>query len=168
MNQQLLNVVESLDKVSGETKQMIYDMANSMNELEIIHSFNQQAHDLFTMMYNITKKIGQEKKYNVVGYKTIFENALKINAKLPIDKFTLLILEFASDIYEENEDCFLNMSLEDTKINVGNEFSIIRSEMFKNLWAVLDQANKNLLKEKIILLTTYAHAYLYKIILGQK
>ena len=165
-DEQLERVVQSLEKVPEETKQMVLKMALAMSEREIIQSFNQQAHDLFSLVITITKKFNKEREYNVSGYKVLFENALKMNAKLPLDKFTLLILEFASEIYAENENCFLEMSIPDKKVNVGNEFGLIRSEMFKKLWVIVGQTDKNNLKENIIVLTTYAHAHLYKTLLA--
>ena len=164
-NERLGKVVESLEKVTQGTKQMIFDMAKSLSELEIIQSFNQQSLDMFTIMIEITKRMGCEDKYKVTGYKVLFDNALKINAKLPVDKFTLIILEYAAEIYDEKEDCFLTMPIPDANVNVGNGFGIIRSEMFKNLWKQLGPTDKNLLKDNIILLTTFAHVYLYKTLL---
>lgn len=160
--QKLQNVIDALDKVPLETKQMIYDMSQNMTEKEIIQSFNQQTIDLLTLLIQITQKTKLDNKYKLSGYKVLFENAIKLNWKLPIDRFTLSILEFASDIYAENEDCFLNMTIPDAKIETGTEFNLIRSEMFKNLWRELDNNDKEQLKEKIIILTTFAHAYLYK------
>ena len=162
---QLESVVQSLDRVPLETKQMIFNMSKGMSELEIIRSFNQQALDMFNLVISITKKVGKEREYQFSGYKALFDNAVKINNKLPVDKFTLIILEFAAEIYAEEEDCFLNMSIPDKEVNVGNEFGLIRSESFKILWKILNRPDKNLLKENIILLTTFAHAYLYKTIL---
>jgi hypothetical protein len=60
------------------------------------------------------------------------------------------------------------MSIPDTKVNLNNEFGLIRSEMFKNLWLISNQKDRNDVKEIIILLTTFAHAYLYKTILMKK
>lgn len=162
---QLENVVKSLDRVPTETKQMIFDMSQGMKEMEIIQSFNQQALDMFTAVINVTKKLGKDKEYNFLGYKNLFDNAVQMNKKLPVDKFTLIILEFAAEIYAEQEDCFLTMSIPDKEVNVGNEFGMIRSETFKILWTTLNNTDKNILKEHIILLTTFAHAYLYKTII---
>lgn len=166
--QQLNNVIRSLDRVKLETKQMIFDIGESMSELEIIQSFNQRAFDLFNILTDLTKKLNKENDYKVVSYKTLFENAIKINVKLPLDKFTLIILEYAPEIYAENEDCFMTMSVPDTTVHVGNEFSIIRSEMFKKIWTELNQNDKNIVKDNIILLTTFAHAHLYKIAIINK
>lgn len=167
-NKRLDNVINALDKVGIETKQMIFNMSNNMSEIEIIRSFNQSALDLFNLLMEITTRMKKENEYKVGGYKVLFDNAIKYNIKMPIDQFTLVILEFAADIYAENEDCFLNMTIPDTKLEVGNEFNLIRSEMFKTLWKNLNKNDKNDVKEKIILLTTYAHIYLYKTLLKNK
>jgi len=167
IEQERLNkVIESLDRVPQATKQMVFEMAQSMTDLQIIRSFNQQALDMFNLLDAITKRMNKEKECNIGGYKALFDNAIKINAKLPLDKFTLLILEFAAEIYAEDENCFLDMTIPDAKVTVGNEFGLIRSEMFKKLWVQLNNNDKNSLKESIIPLTTFANAHLYKTILS--
>lgn len=162
-NKERLNkVVESLGRVPNDTKQMIYQLSMELSEMEIIQFFNQQGRDLFRILHEITHKHKDSKKFNISGYKMFFDQALKINAKLPIDKFTLIVLEYAPEIYAEEEDCFMAMTIPDTKVNVGNEFGLIRTQMFKDLWVTLDKSKKDELSEVVILLTTYAHAYLYK------
>lgn len=167
--QELLNnVVNALERVDIQTKQMIFSMSCGMSDLEIIRCFNQQALDAFNILMGITTRMKKEGECKVGGYKALFDNAIKINAKLPLDKFTLLILEYAPEIYSQNDDVFLNMAIPETNIKVGNEFSIFRSEMFKKLWKQMNQSDKNEMKNKIVLLTTYAHTYLYKTILSIK
>ena len=167
MNTEKLDkVIAALDKVPKETKQMIFDMSCGLTEQEIIQSFNQQTYDFFTCVASIAKKLQKEAEAD--GYRALFDNAVKINKKMPIDKFTLMILEYAAEIYAENEDCFIKMSIPDKNVTIGNEFGIIRSEMFKSLWKILGNEDKTSVKEIIILLTTYAHAYLYKSILKNK
>lgn len=163
--ERLNKVVKSLDKIPQETKQMIFNMACGMNELEIIQLFNQQSLDLFSLVTEMVKKLKKDNEFKVSGYRAIFDNAIKINNRLPIDKFTLIILEFAAEIYAEKEDLFLNMKIPDKNVSAGNEFAIIRSEMFKSIWKLLENNDKNKIKETVILLTTYAHVYLYKTIL---
>ena len=165
--QKLEKVINALEKVNDETKTLILNMAKSMKEMVIIQSFNQSSLDLFTEILKITTRLGKEGEYKVGGYKAIFDNAIKINVKMPVDKFTLVILEFAPEIYSENENFILNMPIPDTQVGVANEFSMIRSEKFKNLWKTLGSNEKEILKEKIILLTTYAHAYFYQTVLKQ-
>ncbi|AYV85283.1 MAG: hypothetical protein Satyrvirus9_9 [Satyrvirus sp.] len=168
INQTLYNVIKSLDKIDLKVKQMIFDMSHGMTEMEIIKSFNEQASYLFNLISTMTKRMGNEDEYKVSGYKTLFDNATKINAKLPVDKFTLVILEYAAEIYAEDENCFLNMTIPDKKCKVGNEFDLIRSENFKKLWKILGKDDKRMITDNVILLTTYAHAYLYKTILKNK
>jgi hypothetical protein len=166
--EQIEAVINALERVNPATKEMIFAMAKQMSEVEIIRSFNQQALDMFTLVSIFIKQMGKEKEgQKIAGYKHLFDNAIKINAKLPIDKFTLIILEFAPEIYEEKEDCFLNMSIPDKDVRVGNEFSIIRSEMFKQLWRSSNDDHKEQIKNKVIPLTTYAHVYLYKTVMQQ-
>lgn len=167
-NQQLEIVMQQLEKVNVETKSTIFQMSKGMSEAEIIQSFNQQASYLFNLMIAIIRRLGKESEYQVSGYKYLFDNAIKINAKLPVDKFTLIVLEFAPEIYREDENCFLNMSIPDKKCSVGNEFGLIRSEMFKNLWKIMSKDDRKAIADSVILLTSYAHAYLYKTILKNK
>ena len=161
-------VIASLEKVPDETKRIVLNISMNMSELDIIQAFNQQSRDLFDILDSITKKYDSQRDYKIDGYKMLFNNALKHNVKMPVDKFTLTILEFASDIYAENEDCFLNMKIPDTKVSVGNEFNFIRSEMFKSMWKAINGKDREILKDKVILLTTYAHAYFYKTVLATK
>lgn len=172
-NQQKINqerlerVAVALEKVPAAITQEIIKMVNNMSDLEIIQSFNQQSLDLFTHLMEITGKLGKEGEFKVGGYKELFDNASKINVKLPIDKYTLVILEYAVEIYEEREDCFLNMTIPDKKVNLGNEFNIIRSEMFKQLWLLMNGNDRKTIKQDIILLTSFAHAYFFKSVLNQ-
>lgn len=161
-SEQLQVVVTSLEQVDPLINQSVKEMSDNMPEATIIRLFNQTSLDLFTIINIITDRIGKTEEYKLAGYKALFDNAIKINAKLPIDKFTLIILEFAPQIYSQDENCFLNMSIPDRRISVGNSFGFIRSEMFKNLWMVLNTSDREQVSEKVISLTTYAHAYLYK------
>lgn len=163
--QKLVKVVNALEKVNKDTNSMIISMAKSMSEIEIIRLFNQETQDLFHLLLSITKRLQKEDKYKVAGYKLLFDNAIKMNSKLPLDKFTLIILEFAPEIYAEDDNCFLNMSIPDSEVSVGNEFGVIRSEMFKNLWKELDGNDKKKIADNVIMLTTYAHAHFYKTVL---
>lgn len=164
-SKKLEKVVEAIEKVPDEIKQLIFEMAQNMTDMDIIQSFNQTSLDFFTTTHKISIKLGKENDIKVLGYKLLYENALKMNIKLPIDQFTLSILEYAPQIYEQNEEKFLKMKIPDAELQAGNEFTLIRSNQFKNLWIVLDTNDKNDIKEKLILLTTYAHAYIYKTVI---
>lgn len=160
---QLERIINTLEKVDEKTKTMVYNLALNMNNMEIIQTFNQRAIDLFITLLKITEEYKKEKEFKIKGYKALFENALKINIKIPIDKFTLTILEFAADIYSENEEYFYGMTIPDTKLNLGNnEFGMLRSEAFKDLWVILTKEHQTKLKNNIVLLTTFAHVHLYK------
>lgn len=158
---QLVKVAASLEKVPMETKQMIYEMSNSMPKAEIVQSFNQAAIDFFTLLIRISDKIGKKDICDVSGYKNLFEHALKINIGLPIDKFTLTILEFAKYIYARDEVGILSMDIADKKVGVDNEFSVIKSKMFKDLWVTLCTDDRNEIIDSLVLLTSFAHTFLY-------
>ena len=143
-------------------------MANNLSDREIINLFNQSAMDFFNLAINITEKMKRAKEFGFVAYKSIFESTLKVNANLPVDKFTVIILEYAADIYDSNEKYFLEMHIPNKELNTGNAFSIIESEEFKKLWLVLNSQDKEIVKEHIISLTSYAHAYFYNLILKPK
>lgn len=158
-------VMIALDEVPMETKKMIFDLAQNMSEPEIISCFNQSGLDLFNKLNKVAIKLKKENEYKISGYTKLFEAAIKMDATLPANKFTLTILEFAPHIYNSDEESFLKMTIPDTKISVGNEFELIRSEAFKNLWLSLSNTDKENIKDGIISLTMYAHAYLYKSLL---
>ena len=168
MSEQIEKVIDALSKVEKNTNQMIVDMIDEMSLEEIIRLFNQETLDFFNTLVKITKQINKEREYGIAAYLALFENAIRINTKLPIDKFSMVILEFAPYIYAEKEDVFLNMDIPDTKLGDGNEFNLIRSKNFKRLWKILDGENKEKVKEQIILMTTYSHAYFYKSILSSR
>lgn len=159
---QMDNLIKSLERVNPDTKKMVFGISQSLPEVELIKAFNQQSTDLFIALSAISKKMGKEKLFNVAGYHALFSSAVKINHKIPIDKYTLAILEFAADIYDDNEEKLLNIPVADeVHIKVGNEFGLIRTAQFKELWGVLSAVDKQLIKSSLTLLTTYAHAYLY-------
>ena len=165
---QLEKVQQALERVNDGTKEMVLEMAKGMTDLEVIRSFNQEVYDFFAILINVTKRMGVDKEYKIEVHNTFFEKAIKTNVLLPIEQFTLIILEFAPEIYTENEECFLRMSIPDAKLESGNEFNIIRSEHFKKLWLTLSSDDKSNIKDKIILLTTYAHTYFYQTLLAMQ
>lgn len=158
----LQTVANSLERINSEINISIAQMAKSMTEASIIQAFNQVAIDLFVMVEKIILDIKKDKEYKLDSYRILFDNAIRINNRLPIDKFTLIVLEYAPEIYSKDENCFLKMSIPDKNISIGNTFGFIRSEMFKNLWIILPNNHKKVIIEKVISLTTYAHAYFYK------
>ncbi len=79
--EKLQKVVTALETVNPETQKMIFEMARSMGELEIIQTFNQHTLDLFTLITNTVQIMGKEKDVKFGGYKLLLENALKINVK---------------------------------------------------------------------------------------
>lgn len=166
--QQLSRVAEALLRVPAETNQMIFEMAQQSSEDEIAQMFNQDARDLFDVLARITKRLGCEAEYNINGYSMLFESAIPWKKSAPVDKFSLLILEFAPEIYSEDEDCFLTMNIPDKEVSVENSFGLIRSDMFKQLWKAIGTTERARLKDKIIGLTVHAHTYFYRTALIQK
>ena len=160
-------VIASLHKVKPETDQMIRQIALSFSELEVIKSFNQESLDFFNLVTTISKNTGREDKLKLAGYGNLFQNAIKINVKFPIDNYTLIVLEYADQIYSENEDFFMKKkygATGSTMVEVGNEFNIVHSDVFKELWKTLTDDDKHKIKGHVVMLTTYAHAYFYQTI----
>jgi len=158
-------IINALERVDPSTSQNIMELVENMDISEIIFTFNQTTGDLFDLL------IKYNNKYNIInleGYYTLFKNALKINNRLPIDQFTMIILEYAPEIYANDYDRFLNMNIPDTKVSVGNQFGIIRTDIFKSFWRQLNDTEKSKIKEKLIILTTMAHVYFYKTALQYK
>ena len=158
-------IVDALQRVNNETTQLVMSISKEMSKTEIITLFNQSALDFFKTILEITKSIEQEKEYGINGYINLFETATKINVHLPIEQFAATILEFAPEIYAENENLFLDMHIPDAEFKAGNEFNIIKSDKFKHLWKTGTPKNKELVKEKIIALTTWCHVYFFQTII---
>ena len=55
-----------------------------MSEVEIIQLFNQKAFDMFSILIDLTTRMGKEREYKFSGYKQLFDNAVKINIKFAI------------------------------------------------------------------------------------
>ena len=161
-------IIDALSKIDSDINNGIWEMAQGLTNNEITNLFNQTALDFFNLAIDITRKRNIEREYGFSAYMNLFEAALKMNVTVPVDRFTMLILEFAPDIYGGNEKVFLDMHIPDSKINTGNEFNIIRSDAFKKLWLILNSTEKELVTEKVLSLTTYAHAYFYKLLLNKK
>jgi hypothetical protein len=161
----LNKILNSLKNVDPKIDQMVLNISKKMSEMEIIRNFNQFTIDLFNLIYEITNAAGVEKYVKIKSYKVLLESALKVNVKLPIESFTWFILEFAPKIYSEDEDYFLEKQYDHDKVEVGNEFSFINSNSFKEMWKTLDDENKKKIKNAFLMTTTYAHAYFYKTIM---
>lgn len=159
----LKKIVDALQRVPNETNKSILDMATSFNENEIIQLFNQKAYDLFDNLLMITNSINPNNDYKISSYRYLLDTAIKTNAKVPIDQFALAVLDIAPEIYDENEEFILNMQIKDLQVEKQtNEFDIIKSDKFKNIWRKLSSDNRKILKDIIMMLTVYSHAYFYK------
>lgn len=163
----LEEVAAELARTSDADKQNAIDAAAVLTEEEVIQQFNQSALKLFTDAYNITVKRGQEREYKIGGYKTLYEKAIKANRKTPIDQFTLVILKFASDIYARNANKFLKMDIpQEIEIDHNNEFGMIHSESFKNLWRKMTDAERNSITDSIVEMTQFAHIFFIQTMLA--
>lgn len=158
--QRLEEVAAALQRVPQETCQALYDHSRQMTTTDIIRTFNQKSRDLFALLIEIALK--NKIPQTIKSYQMMFENAISVNSKLPIEKFTLVILKYAPEIYTEEEDHFLKMTVPDAQVSVGNAYGIIRSESFRNIWLSADADYQARIKECVVLLTTYAQMYLYK------
>lgn len=161
----LNKIINGLNKVDNETNNDIMKMSKSMNSSEIISNFNQRSLDFFNDVITITKNRNKLKESGFEVYLHFLHQAIKADAKMPIDQFSMVVLEFASAIYDQDENLFLDMHIADSQIEGqfgNNEFSIIKSEKFKNLWRELNQDEKKVIKDHMIDLTISAHAYFFK------
>lgn len=154
---QLILVGQKLSQVPDNAKNMAINLSKNMKKEETINYFNTSAHKLFEKMLMLERKLNVS--CDVKGYNFLFNKAVKINMKLPIDKFTLIILEYAPEIYSEDHDQILAIPVPDINVNVDNEFSIINSQMFKDTWKLLSKSDQDDLFDIITELTVYAHVY---------
>lgn len=171
---QINKIGDALSKVPPEYAEAAVSLANSLEKVELGVSFNQTAMDLFDLAVKISTKRKIEEKLKMSGHRSIFEAAAaKIGKTIPISKFSFAILEFAPEIYNENDDFFLNMKVPDTidvdkevgatdagttKSN-SNDLNIINTQEFKELWKKLNNKEKRAIRENVIKLTLYSHAY---------
>lgn len=159
----MINVIKALSTVKDSTKTMIRNIAKGYSEVEIVTKFNQSGKDFFVLLNRLTVESGRE-DLGVKGYEKLFNHAISIRKDWPIDKFTLMILQFAPQIYNEDEQFFLSVEIPDQSVRINNEFGIIKTEAFKELWLTTSASNKEALKKACLLLVTFAHAYFVKMI----
>lgn len=162
--QKLEKILATLSKISEKNIMMISNIASSSDLIEIVKTFNQLSSEFFNLLIIFGKQLDVEKTFGFKAYSMLFETALKINTNLPIDRFCMIILEFADMIYEENEDFFIDLKIKDYDFEAGNSYNIIRSDKFKQLWKMLNKEDQRKCKDLTLLLTTYAHAYFFKTI----
>lgn len=152
-------VAQVLSDLPNELKSMATEMAHSMSDVEIVMRFNQMITSLFTLIINKTKPLPNYKEFNFEIYFKLLEKSISINTSFPIERFCLIMLIFAPQIYEKNENFFMNYNL-NAHIKVSqNEFSIFESQKFKDLWHTLDVDAKNKFIDDFTLLTIFAHTY---------
>ena len=168
----LEEVTIELGKTKEEDRNNAIDAAKVLTQDEVIQQFNQSAVKLFTDAYNITVNRGKEREYKIGGYKFLYEKAVKMNKETPIDQFTLIILKYATDIYARNAEKFLKMDIPDEiklESDKKNEFELIHSAEFKNLWRTLTLIEKDTIISTIVEMTQFAHIFfIQKILEAQK
>lgn len=164
----LNNVLSALKRVDAKNVAMINQLAKTKSFDEIISQFNQNALDAFNALHRITVHMGCESTCKISAYLNLFKDAISMDSKMPLDRFTLTILEYAPEIYAQNDEVFLNMAVPDVKIGVANEFNVFRSQMFKDLWRNMSAPNRHIIRQRILLLTTYAHTFLCKTLFSQE
>lgn len=157
--QALNDVKTAILSLEPGINQMIGKMIEKMPDSVIIQRFNQAAQDFFALLTRFITKTGNPDAYNLRGYVNLFNHAIENRPDWPIDKFTLMILKFAPQVYNEDDDFFVNIEVPETQVKVTNEFGIIRTEMFKQLWLKAPESDRKLVRASCKLLTTYAHAY---------
>lgn len=163
---EIQEIMASLNRVNDATHKMIMGMANGMSKMEIVTLFNQTALDFFTTVINIMRTLGKDEEREIEGYMSLFQTALKYNVILPIDTCASIILRVAPEIYTENEKFFLQLHIPNAKVkSKTGGFNIIESDKFKRLWTEGSTENKEKVKEKLISLTTWCHAYFFKLII---
>jgi hypothetical protein len=168
MDEKIVKVIESLKNVDKDINDSAITMAKTINETELVDLFNHHTNDFFNTLHTITNVLNVNKECNLHGYHSMFSSTIRVNKKLPIDHFSASILEFANDIYNENEEFFIGMNVPNKQINSGGEFNIIKTDALKNIWKKTNSGQKDIIKEKIISITLYAHAYVYKIAMNVK
>ncbi len=161
----LERVLAALERVPEEIQQDVLSLANSMTCEETVQKFNNQAKDNFVILEKIATMCNKYKECNIEGNKKLFDHAVKQKADLAVNKFTLVILEYAPEIYAADHECFLKMSIPESELKVADGFSLVKTTMFKEMWVQLPNDFQCEIIDNMILLTMYAHAYLYKTLL---
>lgn len=158
------NVIKALQTVAADKQLMARRIAQGFSAAEIVSKFNQAGKDFFVLLKHIINEVGENKDYNLNGYEKLFHHAISIRQDWPIDKFTLMILQFAPQVYEEDEQFFLSVEIPDQNVRINNEFGIIKTEAFKELWLKTNDNRRDELKDNCLLLVSFAHAYFLKMI----
>ena len=175
--EQLQEMVNVLSKLPKEIKLHNKKLAETTSRQDIISTFNQYVIDFFDLLIKIIDKVNEKantkENYGAESYKMVFEQALTFGAHLPIDNISSRLLLVADKIYNNDEQFFLNFELKesvDIQLDKNNnnksyKFDIFDSDKFKELWKQLKPSYREKLFEKLILLTTYAHAYVFKLLI---
>jgi hypothetical protein len=158
------DVIAAIKRVQPSRNADTLALSNTMTKREIVSSFNQSIFDMFEEISKFLKKYNFSGDADMASYKSLFEKATKANACLPIEKFTMSILVFAPEFYDEKEDFFLELKIPHLQVNTDTGFDVIKSELFRNLWKSMITEDKYVLRDRIMNVVLYAHCYFYKLI----
>jgi hypothetical protein len=130
--------------------------------VSVIKDFNNKTIDFFNYLIQISSKVIKNKDLTnkITNYKRMYELSYKVNASFPLDHFCEAILPYNREIYSRSDDYFLNKNMNDIKITVNNEFSMISPNEIKDIWLQLNNDEiKNNIRTKLINLTNCAELY---------
>lgn len=150
----------ALEKVPIDIRKDVYAAASATPEMEIVQQFNDTASKLLSIIKELVKGRSVEKEID--GSTKLFNLSIKKNMAIAIDNFTMTILMKAADIYDENESAFLEVKMDKMAVKDGS--AIIDPELFKDLWKLLQEEKKELIRNTLIELTWFSHMYFYKLI----
>ena len=113
---QLQVVVQALERVPRATRQQIYQLSQSAQRADLVTAFNQNARDMFTLLEQISRQCGRYETTKLGSNRMLFDTAIGSHPEIALNKFTLLVLEFAPEIYSRDEEAFLQMTIPTTEI----------------------------------------------------
>lgn len=153
-------IQESLARVPEEYVEIIRSDYMDRSMYELFDIFNTNVNQFFDLAHSIAEKYGVSHEFRFMGYKSLMENTImKMGKRIPIDQFSTIILEFVNEVYNEDENFFLNYEIEEEKIENNEHISIFEINRIKELYGKIENEDKEMIMEKIKTLTIYAHAY---------
>lgn len=163
--QQLTVVIAALERVDLAIRQEIYKMSLNMSRDMLVQSFNQRAKDMFSLLERISRACGRYETTDLAANRSLFNTAVTTSPEIAVNKFTLLVLEFAPEIYARDEEAFLKMTIPETDVKTSAGWGVIRSNEFRDMW-VHDMTGemKTQVTELMIRMVTIAQAFLYQTI----
>jgi len=156
-------ITEAIGRTPEKYKILASDIASKNGEDVLAINFNNYGADFLSTMEKLSYKYNSG--IQTATYIRIFNEAKKANILLPIDNGSKTILIFVDKIFNVDVDFFLSMENKqiDVPDNASNtNFSFLRSEQFRTMWLKLTSEEQSMLKQKLIVMTTYALAYFKK------